>query len=65
MKRSQQRAHAAARADWAHHWADHTSCISESIRGRSREGRAVYPEVHCKTGGKGDKLETNSGLRIK
>lgn len=51
MKRSQQRALAAAGVE-------HTSCITESIRGRSREERAVYPEVHCKMGGNGDKLQT-------
>lgn len=57
MKRSQQCAHTAARVD-------HTSCISESIMGRSREERTVYPEVLCKTGGKGDKLQTEK-LRFK
>lgn len=36
-----------------------SGCISESIRGRSREGRAAYPEVHCEMGGSGDRLQTD------
>lgn len=38
LKRSQQHALEATRVD-------HTSCNSESKRGRSGEGRAVYPEL--------------------
>lgn len=33
------------------------SCISKSISDRSREERAVYPEVHRKMRGNGHKLQ--------
>lgn len=58
LKRSQQCGLVATRVE-------HTSCNSERKRGRSGEGRALYPEVHCKTGGNGDKLQRNSSLRMK